>query len=174
MENLTSGRVLNYSILEITFYFAENFKYSMKKLIVLKGVSNTGKTTKINTLANWIINTYSIPNTIGLDPGNLLKNTLGILTINNLGVGINSSGDTLACVKKVVAMAEDCDTMICCCRTKGITYQYLYKNYNRKTGWIEIYLPCEKYPMSNVNDQKLRDIRVLEDLKCHLIGIEKI
>lgn len=146
----------------------------MRKLIVLKGAGDTGKTTKINTLANWIINTYSIPNTIGLYPGNLLKNTFGILTIKNLRIGINSSGDTLACVKKIEKIEKDCDIIICCCRTQGITYQYLYKNYNRRTGWIEIYLPCEKYPMSDVNNQNLRDIRIFEDLKCHLIGLEKI
>lgn len=32
----------------------------MKKIFILKGVSNTGKITKINLIANWIIKTYSI------------------------------------------------------------------------------------------------------------------
>lgn len=146
----------------------------MKKLLVLKGVSNTGKTTKINNIARWIIHTYGVPNTIGLDPADLLKNTFGILTVKNLRIGINSAGDNLKCVKKIEKIEQDCDIIICCCRTRGTTYQYLYQNFKRSTGWIELYLNCEEYPANAVPDQKLRDMRIVEDLKCHLIGLEKL
>lgn len=56
----------------------------MKKILILKGGNDSGKTTKINQVAEWIINTYSIPNTIGLDVMNYRKDTFGILTIGKL------------------------------------------------------------------------------------------
>lgn len=146
----------------------------MKKILILKGVSNTGKTTKINTIAKWIMNTYGAPNTIGLDPNNLLKNTLGILTVKNFRIGINSAGDSLKCVKKTEAIEQNYDILICCCRTRGITYQYFYKNYKRSNGWIDIYLNCEQYSSNAVKQQHLRDSTILNELKVHLIGLQKI
>ena len=73
----------------------------MKKIFVLKGGNDSGKTTKINQVAEWIINTYSIPNTIGLDVLNYRKDTFGILTIGKLKIGINSACDNEFEVKKI-------------------------------------------------------------------------
>lgn len=148
----------------------------MKKIFILKGVSNTGKTTKINLIAEWIINTYAIPNTIGLDSTNYEINTWGVLTIGNLKIGINSAGDNETEILKVdqlVNQFPDVDIIICACRTKGITYQHLYKNYIRRNGWLDTYIHVEEYQSSNLASQTARDTRILNELRTWLIGLPK-
>ncbi len=146
----------------------------MKQILIIKGVSNTGKTTKINQIANWIINEYGIPNTIGLDPLDMEKNTIGILTIKNLKIGINSAGDDLASVKKIERIQNECDIIIGCCRTKGETFQFYYKNYTRSKGWMDIYFNSQKFPKVDLNNQSFRDDLTIEGIRCCLIGLEKL
>lgn len=131
----------------------------MKKIFILKGISGCGKTTKINTLAHWIINTYKIPNTIGLDPTNYLKDTFGVLTIGNLKIGINSAGDHENQVKKVDQLLEisknninefdqlnvsNIDIIVCACRTRGKGRKHITKNYNYPNGWLQKFINVEK------------------------------
>jgi len=146
----------------------------MKQILIIKGVSNTGKTTKINEIANWIITTYGVPNTIGLDPLDLEKNTFGILIFKNLKIGINSAGDDLASVKKIERIQEECDIIICCCRTKGETYQFLYKNFIRSKGWIDIYFDAPTFASHAISKQADRDDLIVNGIKCCLIGLEKL
>lgn len=145
----------------------------MKKIIVLKGVSNTGKTTKINIIADWIIRKYNIPNTIGLDVLDFEKNTFGLLTINNLIIGVNSAGDDQMCIEQIDKLSPLCDILICCCRTKGITYQHIYKNYNRNTGWLDTIIPVDEISPANPVNQAIRDARIVDELQTWLIGLEK-
>lgn len=145
----------------------------MKQILIIKGVSNTGKTTKINEIANWIINTYGASNTIGLDPLDMGKNIFGILTVKNLKIGINSAGDDLASVQKIERIQNECDIIIGCCRTKGETFQFYYKNYTRGKGWMDIYFNSDEFPAADLINQKLRDDLIIDGLKCCLIGLEK-
>lgn len=148
----------------------------MKKIFILKGVSNTGKTTKINQVAEWIITTYSVPNTIGLDITNYEINTWGVLTIGNLVIGFNSAGDNLNEIKKVDKIVRDfpnVDIIICACRTKGITYQHLYKNYIRRNGWLDTYINVDELLPTDIVNQQIRDNRIVRELETWLIGLEK-
>lgn len=145
----------------------------MKRIIYLKGVSNTGKSTKINQIADWIINKYLIPNTIGLDVADLQKDTLGLLKVNNLVIGINTAGDDEKCIKQIDRIAHECDILICSCRTSGITYQHIYKNYNRISGWLETKIFVDKITPANITNQALRDADIIEELQTWLIGLEK-
>lgn len=146
----------------------------MKQILIIKGVSNTGKTTKINQVANWIINTYGIANTIGLDPSNFKKNSFEILTIKNLKIGINSAGDDLASVKKIESLQDDCDILISCCRSKGATYQFFYKNYIRRNGWIDIYFDSPRFPEHEKIKQVHRDDKLNNEIRCCLTGLDKL
>jgi hypothetical protein len=150
----------------------------MKKIFILKGVANTGKTTKINQIAEWIINTYSVANTIGLDVTDLEINTWGILTIGKLKIGFNSAGDNDNEIKKIDKLVSqfdnDIDIIICACRTKGPTYQHLYKNYIRTKGWLDTYINIEEYNPSDLINQSARDARVFNELKVWLTGLEKL
>lgn len=152
----------------------------MKKIFILKGKSETGKTTKINQIAEWIIVNYGCSNTISFDPTNLLKDTHGILTIKKLTIGINSPGDTEAEVKKVDNLISKFtenpsapDIIICSCRTKGKGRKHLVNNYNKSNGWLRVFINVEEYPQTELKNQKLRDIRILGELKTWLIGLEK-
>lgn len=150
----------------------------MKKIFILKGVSNTGKTTKINQIAEWIINTYSVANTIGLDVTDLEKNTWGVLIIGKLKIGINSAGDDENEIKKIDKLLKkfdnDIDIIICACRTKGISYQHLYKNYIRPKGWLDTYINVEEHNPTDLASQSARDIIIHNELKAWLTGLEKL
>lgn len=150
----------------------------MKKIFILKGVANTGKTTKINQIAEWIINSYSVANTVGLDVTDLEINTWGVLTIGKLKIGINSAGDNEGEIKKIDELLNkfdnDIDIIICACRTKGISYQHLYKNYIRPKGWLDTYINVEEYKPTEVAKQSARDARIFNELKVWLTGLEKL
>lgn len=149
----------------------------MKKIFVLKGKSETGKTTKINQTAEWIINYYSSTNTIGPTPLIYLEDTHGILMINNLSIGINSSGDDEWQVKKIddlkLSNNDSPDIIICACRTKGKGRKYINDNYSYSNGWLKVFIDVEEYSKSDFINQNLRDNRVLDELKTWLIGLEK-
>tara|TARA_R110000868_G_scaffold396876_1_gene669269 strand:+ start:9604 stop:10062 length:459 start_codon:yes stop_codon:yes gene_type:complete len=152
----------------------------MKKIFVLKGKDGSGKTTKINTIADWIIKTYNVQNTIGLDVTNFQKDTFGILTIGKLKIGINSAGDNEGEVKKLDLLTEkhenelDVDIIICACRTKGKGRKYIVDNYNYSNGWLQKIINIDKFTSSDILSQNARDLRKIEELKTWLIGLEKI
>ena len=152
----------------------------MKKIFILKGKSETGKTTKINQAAEWIIVNYGCSNTIGLDPTNLLKDSHGILTVNKLKIGINSYGDTESEVKKIDNLISKIpehtsvpDIIICSCRTRGKGRKHIINNYNKSTGWLRVFINVEEFSKTDLKNQKLRDTRILDELKAWLIGLEK-
>jgi hypothetical protein len=150
----------------------------MKKIFILKGKSETGKTSKINQTAEWIINSYVTPNTIGLDTSNYLKDTNGILTVKNLTIGFNSSGDNEWEVKKIdnlkLSNDDSPDIIICACRTKGKGRKYINDNYNYSKGWLKVFIDVEEYSKSDLLNQGTRDTRVLNELQTWLIGLEKL
>ena len=150
----------------------------MRKIFILKGKSETGKTTKINKTAEWIINNYGCPNTIGLNTSNYLKDTHGILTINKLSIGFNSSGDNEWEVKKIdnlnLADENRPDIIICSCRTKGKGRRYINDNYNHLTGWLKVFINVEEYSNSDLIKQTTRDTRIFDESKTWLIGLEKL
>lgn len=144
-----------------------------RKIFYFKGSGNTGKTTKINTVAEWIINTYRIANTIGLDTTNLEKDTYGILTIGKLKIGINSAGDNKPEVSKIDNFAQEVDIIICSCRTKNGSFQHIRSNYNYAHGWLGVKLKVDNLASTDIAGQATRDTRLIEDLKTWLIGLEK-
>lgn len=150
----------------------------MKKIFILKGGNDCGKTTKINLVAEWIIKTYSIPNTIGLDITNYEKDTLGVLTIGKLKIGINSAGDTESEVKRIDRLMkmtdEYLDIIICACRTRGKGRKYIIDNYNYPKGWLQKFINIEKFPKTDIANQTARDIRKMIELKTWLTGLEKL
>ncbi|TXD80701.1 hypothetical protein ESY86_20285 [Subsaximicrobium wynnwilliamsii] len=150
----------------------------MRKIFILKGKSETGKTTKINQIAEWIINNYGCANTIGLNTTNYLKDTHGILTVNKLTIGINSSGDNEWEVKKIDNLSlpndERPDIILCTCRTKGKGRKHIRDNYNRTNGWLSVFIGVEEFPILDIKNQTTRDTRVIEELKTWLTGLEKL
>ncbi|WBL26761.1 hypothetical protein [Zunongwangia sp. HGR-M22] len=153
----------------------------MKKIFILKGKSETGKTTKINQIVDWIISNYGCSNTVGFDSTNLLKDTHGVLKIKKLSIGINSSGDTEWEVKKIDNLKVESselinspDIIICSCRTKGKGRKHLIDNYNYSKGWLRVFINVEEFNKLDLKNQKARDTRILKEIKTWLTGLEKL
>lgn len=141
----------------------------MKHLILLRGVDGTGKTTKINTIAHWIITTYGVPNTIGLDPLNYEKNTFGILTVGTFRIGINSAGDNEPEVKKNDSIKGSVDILLCASRTKGRPYHY-FDSYSWP-NWFRNVLPVAWHAPTDVAGQATRDANLIVAIRLLLRGI---
>lgn len=154
----------------------------MKKMFTLRGVSNTGKTTKVKQIAEWIIDNYPVtnPHTIDTTKGEIV----GVLEVNKLRIGFNSSGDDLAQVKKVEKLLannksedqnkDDIDIIINTCRTRGAGRKYLENNFNKKKGWVLTNIYIQKFKTSEMAEQSLRDSLIFDELKSWLTGLEKL
>ncbi|MFS4474363.1 hypothetical protein [Chryseobacterium sp. T20] len=147
----------------------------MKKMFTLRGVSNTGKTTKVKQIAQWVIDNYPITNPHNVD---ITKDEiLGTLQINKLRIGFLSAGDDLAQVKKIEKLLEenddDIDIVINACRTRGAGRKYLEQNFNRKTGWLTTNIYVEKLNSLLINQIPARDAQIIDELKTWLTGLEK-
>jgi len=110
----------------------------MKKIIALKGKSNTGKTTSIKRIYEWIKNNYAIkiitPNTWS---GDDIKT---IIKVDGFVIGICSAGDEGSTVKSYMDEFDKnrCDLILCACRTKGQTFQAI-QSYRSK-GYLIDYI----------------------------------
>lgn len=154
----------------------------MKKMFTLRGVSNTGKTTKIKQIAQWVINNYQVTNLHNIDTTK--GEILGILEVNKLRIGFVSAGDDLAQVKKVEQLLLDnknegdikdtVDIIINACRTRGAGRRYLENNFNKKNGWLSVNIYVKPLNASQLAQQISRDIEIIDELKSWLTGLEKL
>lgn len=154
----------------------------MKKMFTLRGVANSGKTTKIKQIAQWVIDNYpvSIPHNIDVSKGDIL----GILQVNKLRIGFVSAGDDLEQVKRLEQLlshgnGEDnsensIDIIVNACRTRGAGRKYLQTNFNRKTGWLTTNIYVEKFAKTQITQQIVRDAALIDELKSWLTGLEKL
>lgn len=147
----------------------------MKKMFTLRGVSNTGKTTKVKQIAQWVIDNYPVTNPHNID---ITKDEiLGTLQINKLRIGFISAGDDLGQVKRIEKLLEenddDIDIVINACRTRGAGRKYLEQNFNRKIGWLTTNIYVEKLNSLLINQMPARDTQIIDELKTWLTGLEK-
>jgi len=146
----------------------------MKKMFTLRGVSNTGKTTKIKQIAQWVIDNYSVtkPHQIDTKQGEIL----GILEVNKLRLGFVSAGDDLVHVKKVEQLLNNkdgdaVDIIINACRTRGAGRRYLENNFNKRNGWLIVNIYIKQLDALDIAEQSSRDVEVLDELKSWLTGL---
>jgi hypothetical protein len=97
----------------------------MKRAIVIKGQSDSGKTTVLNNLYSWISNTQALVIHKAWNKGDIHAE----FNIGQLYVSFNSCGDEGDYVDKYL---KDCigkgfDLIICACRGKGATNQGVKK-----------------------------------------------
>lgn len=154
----------------------------MKKIFVLKGGDDTGKTTKINYIVDWIITNYSVTHSVikAINP----VDRYGIIQINKLVIGFNTAGDNEAEVKKIDNLKgllnndnnedADVDIIICACRTRGKGRRYIISNFNYGKGWLRHFINVEKHNPTIPALETLRDLRITEELKTWLTGLEKL
>ncbi|KIX19892.1 hypothetical protein SY27_15275 [Flavobacterium sp. 316] len=144
----------------------------MKKILIVKGVSNTGKTTIINEVIDWVIDNYTNTNTITLEWNGVDR--FGLIQVGNFRIGFISEGDTYDHVKKRLNEMHnlDCDVIVCACRTRLSSYSAVWEfinlyNASRLTylhRFIDVSLPA------NITQTAL----TVEELETWLTGLEKI
>lgn len=148
----------------------------MKKMFTLRGVSDTGKTTKVKQIAQWVINNYSVTNPHNIDTTK--REIIGVLEVNKLRIGFISAGDDLAQVKKVEQLISenesDIDIIVNACRTRGAGRRYLENNFNKKNGWLSVNIYVKPLNASQAAQQISRDIEIIDELKSWLTGLEKL
>ncbi len=148
----------------------------MNKIFILKGNGDTGKTTKINQIAQWIIDEHGAKDTLDLEPDNLEADTHGVLQVGNLSIGIHSTGDDGEEVRGISKLktedGEAPDIIICACRTKGSSYTYI-NEFAKPKQWLKYFIEVEDCSATALVKQEKRDKRILDELKCWLTGLEK-
>lgn len=99
------------------------------------------------------------------------QDSLGILTIENMKIAINSKGDDLASVKDIEKIGyQDADIIVCSCRSKGKSSKYIDKKFNQYTGYVTYYMYMGER-ITNENKDTLNFF--ITRLKALLIGLPK-
>lgn len=155
----------------------------MKRIFTLRGVSNTGKSTKVKILADWISVNYSVVNH-GIDFSK--HDIFGVLQIKKLKIGFIGAGDDLNQIKQIEKLLAqhtingdnekncDVDIIVNTCRTKGAGRRYLQNNFNYHKGWLVKNIFVEKIHPSSASLEAMRDSRILDELKTWITGLEKL
>lgn len=150
----------------------------MKKIFIVKGISNCGKSTIINLVIDWVLQNYpNNQNSIQFEPKILPENEFdrfGIIQVNKLKVGFVSEGDTYDHVKMRLALFHElnCDIIVCASRTRLSSYTAVWEflnlhNLTRLTylhRFIDVYFPA--------NDAQT--ILAVEEIQTWLTGLEKL
>ncbi len=147
----------------------------MNKMFTLRGVSKSGKSDKVKRIADHIISNYPTVINFGIDTSK--GDIHGVLQMKKFKIGLVSAGDDFSCVSEIerlIKIHNDIDLVINTCRTKGITRKYLHDNYNYSSGWLVKNIYVERYDPFDSVSQGNRDIRILDELKSWIIGLEKL
>lgn len=144
-------------------------------MFTLRGVSNCGKSSKVRNIADWIIGYYPHAMNHGIDftKGDIF----GVLQIHNLMIGFVAADDDLPCVLKNDSLLDvypDIDIIINTCRTRGKSRKHLAFNYNFSKGWLVKNILVTKYDPSNPLLESSRDLKIMDELKSWLTGLEKL
>ncbi|HAO06427.1 MULTISPECIES: hypothetical protein [Chryseobacterium] len=144
----------------------------MKKMFTLRGVSKTGKTTKVKLIAEWISNNY-LNKEFDLKKGDICT----VFEVDNLYIAFVSAGDDINQVKKINNLLkeyENIDIVINACRTRGAGRKYLEGNFNKEKGWLVKNIFVKKLGKEMIEEQEIRDSKILEELKTWLTGVKKL
>lgn len=147
----------------------------MKRIIVLKGKENTGKSSKIVELYKWMIDNFDCNYEGRIKEKN--GDIFGTIDIGTLTIGFNSAGDNEEEVKRIDDLLKlplpnkEPHIIICACRTKGKPYWYLRDNYSNSSEYLTHFIRLRAYPSAETESIKKRDDRILNELKTLLIGI---
>jgi hypothetical protein len=100
----------------------------MKRAIIVKGTANTGKSTIIFSIYDWIVSTYCvkpIANSTWVTNG--VNEVRAVLEVGKLKIGIASPGDTYQEVDQNLDefFKHDVDIIICSCRTRGYSFDHV-------------------------------------------------
>jgi len=141
----------------------------MKRAIIVKGQSNSGKTMVLTDFYNWMVTTLN-PVVVSYHPfpnGDFKA----ILRFNNLQISFFTQGDYGVEVEDFIkgAIKFGSDIIIFCCRTRGGTFDAV-KNHLTKPGFIVDYVHTYHVPTAHIG---AFHNQILDELKARSIGIPK-
>lgn len=143
----------------------------MKKILILKGVSDAGKSTIINQVIDWVLANYTNTNTITFE-GNRVDR-YGCIQVGLFRIGFISEGDTYEHVKLRLEELHllNCDVIVCACRKRLSSYSAIWEFINLHNTarltylhrFIDVFFPANT-PQTDL---------VVEELQTWLTGLEK-
>lgn len=141
----------------------------MKRAIILKGQSNSGKTMVLTDFYNWMMTTAhpAVVSYQHYSNGDFKA----LLRFNNLHISFFTQGDYGIEVEDFIkdSINFGSDIIIFSCRTRGGTYDAV-KNYLTKPNFIVDYVHTYHVPTSNI---RTFQNQILDELKARAIGILK-
>ena len=141
----------------------------MKRAIIVKGQSNSGKTLVLNDFFNWILSIYTP--TILYNHSYPNGDFKALIQYNNLQISFFTQGDYGDEVEKFLAdaVAIGSDIIILSCRTRGGTYDAVRRN-----------LAFPQYLIDYVHTHQVQSTGIaafhalrLQELKTRIIGLPK-
>lgn len=142
-----------------------------KTIFVLQGKSSVGKTTTIKKIYNLLINELSAER-VNANSEVLNKNDIRvILKIDNVYIGIGSEGDPGSELDKnlEIFVKNQCQIIICACRTRGRTVDWINKYSNEfKIEWIR------KNPSNNQDESNEKYAKEVVKRISSLINVKHI
>jgi hypothetical protein len=144
----------------------------MKKILIVKGVSDAGKSTIINQVIDWVLANYTNTNTITIEGNGVDR--YGYIQVNRFRIGFISEGDTYEHVSMRLEELHllDCDVIVCASRTKLSSFTAVWEFINLHNAVRLSYL----HRFINVSfpaNTPQTDL-VVEELQAWLTGLEKI
>ena len=143
----------------------------MKKILIVKGISDTGKSTIINQVIDWVLANYTNTNTITFEVNGFDR--YGYIQVGQFRIGFISEGDTYKHVKLRLDELHllDCDVIVCACRTRLSSFSAVWEFINLHNTvrlsylhrFIDVLFPA------NTPQTAL----VVEELQTWLTGLEK-
>lgn len=144
----------------------------MKKILIVKGVSDAGKSTIINQVIDWVLGNYTNTNTITVEGNGVDR--YGYIQVGSFRIGFISEGDTYEHVKLRLEELHllDCDVIVCASRTRLSSFSAVWEFINLHNTvrlsylhrFIDVFFPA------NTQQTAL----VVEELQTWLTGLEKL
>lgn len=144
----------------------------MKKILIVKGISDAGKSTIINQVIDWVLGNYTNTNTITFEGNG--GDRYGYIQVGRIRIGFISEGDTYEHVKLRLEELHllDCDVIVCASRTRLSSYSAVWEFINLHNTVRLSYLHRFIYVSFPANTPQTN--LVVEELQTWLTGLEKL
>lgn len=144
----------------------------MKKILIIRGISDSGKSTIINQVIDWVLGNYINTNTITFEGNGVDR--YGYIQVGSFKIGFISQGDTYEHAKLRLEELHllDCDVIVCASRTRLSSYSAVWEFINLHNTVRLIYLHRFIDVLFPVNTPQTNI--VVEELQTWLTGLEKL
>lgn len=145
-------------------------------MFTLRGKGNSGKTTVIRALGDWMENTFIVGNPnnrivkLPLPVRRTSRDILWIITINGITFCLHSRGDIVeqvSIIDDVLIENPNIDVVINACHTKGRGLNHIRDNYENNSDWQVQYIDIENFwpvTASQIEERNRNTLIILQDI----------